>query len=302
MRLRLVVVFLLLSAAGANAQGGAMLVSTDWLHQHLHARGLTIIEIGDRGSYEQSHIRGARFVALRDLLVTRDGVPNELPHIEELERTLSEAGVPPRGRIVLYGRDVLNTARAFFTLGYLGRGEDVSILDGGWTKWATEQRPISTGPPNVSRTLFLAVPDVTVLVRLGAMRMLVDATPWTASKLVIVDARSPQQYFGMEAGADIVRPGHLPGAVNVPWQRNLTSGELPIFQSAETLRRIYRDAGVDDGASIVTYCRTGMQASVTYFVLRYLGRDVRLYDGSYAEWSAAPDTMVVGPLAAFAAR
>ena len=58
-----------------------------------------------------------------------------------------------------------------------------------------------------------------------------------------------------------------------------------------------RSAGVDENAIVITYCRTGMEASVTYFVLRYLGRDVTLYDGSFIEWSAADDTVVVSDAA-----
>ena len=74
-------------------------------------------------------------------------------------------------------------------------------------------------------------------------------------------------------------------AIDVPWHTNLTHTGVPVFKSREELQQLYRDAGVSDNAVIVTYCRTGMQASVTYFVLRYLGSDVHLYDGSYVEWS-----------------
>ena len=73
--------------------------------------------------------------------------------------------------------------------------------------------------------------------------------------------------------------------MNVPWDYNVTADSVPVFRDADTLRLLYGGCGVPLRASVIVYCRSGMQASVTYFVLRYLGTDVRLYDGSYAEWS-----------------
>ena len=88
---------------------------------------------------------------------------------------------------------------------------------------------------------------------------------------------------GADAGADIHCAGHIPGAINVAWNENMTSSAAPVFRSIDDLRAIYSE--IPDGDTIIVYCRTGMQACVDYFVLRYLGRDVHLYDGSYIEWS-----------------
>src|SRR5579884_47104 len=99
-------------AAGVNEQ---LLVSTDWLQQHRLDRGLTIVEVGDRESFLSGHIAGARFVALRDLLVARDSIPNELPDLTALQKTFAAAGISDPGRIILYSRDIIAAARAFFT-------------------------------------------------------------------------------------------------------------------------------------------------------------------------------------------
>jgi len=262
-------------AARMNEQ---LLVSTDWLQQHRLDPGLTIVEIGDRETYASGHIAGARFVALRDLLSTRDSIPNELPDPAALQANLSAAGIPDRGRIILYSRDVIAAARAFFTLDYLGCGERTSVLDGGFAKWSSEGHRIESGPPAVAAGGFVARPRPDVVVRLNALHTIVDRQLPAA----IIDAREPAQFLGVEAGADINCPGHIPSAVNVPWNMNLTSSMTPVFRSPEDLRALY---DLRDNDAPIVYCRTGMQASVTYFVLRYLGYDVRLYDGSYIEWS-----------------
>ncbi|MFQ5853769.1 MAG: sulfurtransferase, partial [Candidatus Binatia bacterium] len=102
----------------------------------------------------------------------------------------------------------------------------------------------------------------------------------------LVDARSPGEFDGKVPGREISRPGHIPGAVSVDWIRNLTV-EPRQFKSSPKLARIYRKAGATPDKEIIVYCRTGMRASHDYFVLRLLGyQKVRLYDGSYVEWSA----------------
>jgi len=181
----------------------------------------------------------------------------------------------------------VSAARVFFTLDYAGRGEDVALLDGGLNKWLSEQRPVFTGPPRrVAESDFVVRPHREIVVRLSKMRMMVGCAGGHDDDIAIVDARSPSEYIGAVPGAGIVNAGHIDYAINVPWNENLTGGETPVFRSIADLRALYRSAGINDDATIVLYCRTGTQACVNYFVLRSLGRDVHLYDGSYIEWSS----------------
>jgi len=105
----------------------------------------------------------------------------------------------------------------------------------------------------------------------------------------LVDARSPAEWSGEKAGRDIAqnRGGHLPGAINVPWGDHLADEGLPRLKDIEELRRLY--ASLDPTAPVAAYCRTGVKASHTYFVLKLLGYQPHLYDGSYIEWHANPD-------------
>ncbi len=273
-------------AAIALPANEELLVSTQWLQNHLGARRVTVVEIGDRSLYESGHIAGAKFIALSDLVVPRAWIPNELPEVPALQETLSAAGIPNRGRIILYSRDVIVASRAFFTLDYLGHGDQSSLLDGGFAKWAAESRPIESGPPPaVARANFQARPHPEAVVHLTALHVLLEQAQLRPLPLAIIDARPPAQFLGAEPGPDVVCGGHIPLAINVPWPANLTAAAIPLFRSSDELRELYRHAGLADHASVITYCRTGMQASVTYFVMRYLGREVHLYDGSYVEWS-----------------
>ena len=260
-----------------------MLVSPDWLQRRLGI--VTVLHVGDAASYNARHIPGAVLVDISSLLVQRDGTPNELPPVDTLERIFRAAGVNATGRIVVYSIDPLHAARAGFTLDYLGQGQRTSLLNGGLANWTAAGYATSTETPAPRPGSFEASPRPQNVVRLATLRELIRLRDQLGPSLVLIDARSPEQFCGEEAGPDVANAGHIPGAVNIPFSWNLdNSGAL---RSVADLRTMYLRAGVTkDGANIV-YCRTGMQASLTYFVLRYFGYDVTLYDGSFIEWSNA---------------
>ena len=267
----------------AQAVREQMLVQPDWLQRRLGT--VTLLHIGDAAGYDSSHIPGAVLVELSSLLVQRDGTPNELPPIDALERVFRAAGVGARERIVVYSSDPLLAARAWFTLDYLGQGDRVAMLDGGLTKWvaagyATSKERVQPRPGSFEAR---AVPQT--VTRLAAMRAIVRLREQLGSSLVLIDARSSAQFSGDEAGPDVQHAGHIPGAMNIPYASNLDA--TGSFKSVYDLRVIYHQAGVTRDSANIVYCRTGMQASMTYFVLRYLGYDVSLYDGSFIEWSNA---------------
>ena len=278
----LIVVLLTLPLHAQRVQE-QMLVSPDWLQRRLGI--VTVLHVGDAASYDARHIPGAVLIEISSLLVQRDGMPNELPPIDALERVFRSAGVGATGRIVVYGVDPLLAARAWFTLDSLGQGSRVSLLDGGLTKWIAAGYAVTAKATPPRPGSFEARPVPQAVTRLGAMRELVRLREQLGPRLVLVDARSPEQFCGDEAGPDVAHPGHIPGAVNIPYALNLDgTGAL---RSVADLRTLYHRAGVTRDSANVVYCRTGMQASMTYFVLRYLGYDATLYDGSFVEWSNA---------------
>jgi thiosulfate/3-mercaptopyruvate sulfurtransferase len=274
-----------LAASGAAGGRPEMLVSTEWLAGHASDQSLVVLHVArERADYDAGHIPGACFVPWNELAVTREGIANELPPVESLQRLFERCGVSDDSRIVLYGdRLVLSATRAWFTLDYLGLSGKAALLDGGLEKWRAEQRPVTKEEPAARQGRFTPHIRPDALVGIEQMRDLA----WVAANVpspdpLILDVRPPAEF----------RAGHIPGAVNFYWPQTLTSKEMPTLRPLAELQQMYQAIGVAPGRTLVTYCNSGVQASQTYFVLKLLGYDVRLYDGSFSEWSQAKDAPV----------
>ena len=284
-----------LLAAAAPAVRSDMLVTTAWLAQHLNDSNLVILQVSrDRMAYDAGHIPGARFVALSEIVVTRNGILNELPPAGTLKEVFERAGVSDNSRVILYGdSSVLPATRAYFTLDYLGHNS-TALLDGGLPKWMAESRPVTKDAPAVQEGRLTPRPRPEVVVGMNAMQDLsFAASNAPSASPVLVDARTDKEFAGTTpASSEIPRPGHIPGAVDVYWMQGQASkSDMTLLPEAQ-LRQMYESAGVSADRPVVTYCNTGMQASQSYFTLKYLGYDTRMYDGSFSEWSNAKDSAV----------
>lgn len=269
-----------------------LIATTDWLAQHLTDKNVFVLHVArERKAFDAGHIPGARFISLADLLATRDGVANELPPVEQLQKLFEATGIGNEGRIILYGENNgLAAARLFFTLDYLGHGDRAALLDGGLEKWKAEKREVQTLAATPATAKFTPRLRPGVLIKLDAMRDL----SWVAANVAdstvsIIDARPEDQYIG----AANTRAGHIPGAVNVFWMKHLTNANDLTLKPVSELQKMFAEAGLKSNQKVVTYCNTGMQASHAYFLLKYLGYDVSMYDASFSEWSKAEGTPVV---------
>lgn len=260
----------------------SLLVTTDQLARRLDDGRTVVVHVGrDRAAYDAGHVPGARFLALSSIVTERGGIPNELPPADELEAAFEGVGVGDGSRVVLYGDLAgLAAARAFFTLDYLGK-TDAALLDGGLEQWRAENRPTETAAPAERRGSLTVRLRPDILVDADYIR----ANLGNDSTLVLVDARPPAEYSGETPGDGITRPGHIPGAHNIFWRTSLVSDTDLRLRSPEVLAAAYTLADAAQRDTIVTYCRTGVQASHAYFVARYLKRRVRMYDGSMIDWS-----------------
>ena len=259
-----------------------MLVSDDWMAKHLQDPLVIVVEVGSKADYDSGHIPGARFIPREEIVTVCDGIPNELPDDDKLVETFTRSGIGDARRVVLYSRDPLLAARAWFTLDYLGHGSRVSILDGGWEQWTAAKHAVATKSFPVKAAPFTILTRPYSLIRYAEMRDLVRRRGQLSTKLVTIDARPALRYVD----------GHIPGAVSIPWTANLSSEHPPLLRDEKSLRAIYDSVAVTRDTIVVTYCRTGMEASMTYFILRYLGYDVALYDGSFVEWDDKAETVV----------
>jgi thiosulfate/3-mercaptopyruvate sulfurtransferase len=272
-----------------------MLVTTEWLAKQLNNPKVVVLHAAtDRKHYDDGHLPSARFISTREILTARGGIANELPAVADLQKVFEKLGIGDDARIIIYGDNSgLTAARVYFTLDYLGHGARAALLDGGLEKWKAEKRAVSTQAVMPTGAAFTPHVKPSVKVEVAAVRDL----SWTVANQIapavsLIDARPTKQYEGEDAGG-LARAGHIPGAASLYWMQHLASPENPVLKPVVELRKLYEAAGVKPGQTVVTYCRTGMQASHSYFTAKYLGYDVMMYDGSFSEWVGVEGTEVV---------
>ncbi len=294
------------------------LVSTTWLAEHLHDPDLRVVDVRWRSRYDNGrgisfddldgylagHLPGAVFAGMAaDLSDPDHPVPDMLAKPERFARVMSRLGIGDDTLVIAYDNMgfPLGAARLWWALSYYGH-ERVRVLDGGLRQWRAENRPLTTETPLVQPALF------TPRVRpswLASKQDVVDALD--RPDTVIVDCLPADLFAG---GGDRhlwgQRPGHIPGARNVPYLANVDPALASVsteerdrllarlgsftFAPDATLAKLYRDAGVTPDREVIAYCGRGYAASCGLLALRHLGYErIRLYDGCWAEWSADPD-------------
>lgn len=268
---------------GGHGNHDSMLVSTAWLAEHLHDPNLVILAVGDKADYDRGHIPGSIFLSYMDshLMKGPTGLSLEMPPMDQLAAFFGKAGVSNDSRIVLYqAKDWFSpTARVYLTLDAMGLAPQTSVLDGGFLLWSKEGRPISTEETHPAKPgAITPCPQNDVITDLADVKASVKH-----AGVAIVDARNDEYYTGKTQPGD-QRRGHIPGAGSLPFV-DLSAGDGRL-KSADELAALFRQAGVKPGDRVIVYCHIGQQASADYFAARTLGYDVRLFDGSWEEWSA----------------
>jgi len=277
------------------------LVSTQWLADHLDSPDIAILDASwhlptakrdAKAEFLAGRIPGAQFFDIDEISDTSSPLPHMLPAPEKFASRMRKLGIGDGKKVIAYdAAGLFSAARAWWMFRVFGH-DDVAVLDGGLPKWLAESRPLEEGPPakpqerhftaRFQSMMVRDMPDIAMAVRTGAAQ--------------IADARSPGRFRGEEPEPRPgVRAGHMPGARNVHYAALLKPDGT--MKSEADIAKVFAAAGIDPARPVITSCGSGVTAAILTLALTTLGaRDHALYDGSWSEWGAAPDTPVAtGP-------
>ena len=270
------------------------LVSTEWLESELGASDLRVIDGSfflpadgrdARAEFEAEHIPGAVFLDIEEVSDRSNPAPHMLPPEHLFASRMQSLGLRDGSRFVVYDNSPYHSgARIWWMLRSFG-AHHVALLDGGLQKWKAEGRPLESGIPQRRHGHFTPRLDRSGVADKDFVRALVGG-----DSHAIVDARGAGRFTGEEVEP---RPGLASG--HIPGSRNLPQGRLfnpdNSWKQGEALRAAFEEAGVDLSKPMVTTCGSGITAATLLFGAHLLGKeDVMLYDGSWSEWGADPET------------
>ncbi len=256
----------------------ATFVSADWVEEHIAGPtgrpGYVLVDPRSAMRYLMGHLRGAVSVPLKKLQDSQ----GRLRPPEKLAEIFGAAGLGDGVTPVLYdGQDGRNAAMHAWILEYLGR-DDTHVMDLLYDQWKGQGREVLYRPVPTEAQTF--IPRVETGIR-ATLPDIVDIAAANPGGAKLLDTRSAEEFRGEVETDD--RPGHIPGALHLAWSE-LAGQDGRLLIEPERLEQALSSVGIGPGDSVIAYCRSGLRASLPYLAMKQAGYNVRLFDGSYAEW------------------
>jgi thiosulfate/3-mercaptopyruvate sulfurtransferase len=281
-----------------RGEGIVKWISTEWLNAHLVNENLIIIDCQpDIHDYIKEHIPGARYLNERLFRCPEKGIPGKFIPGDAAQILFRRLGLKSSVATVVYTGtgpvkgwgDGLEQTMVAYTLARYGH-ENVMVLDGGIDKWKSEDRLVAQEFPGFEESTFTAKVQ-------REFYILYDEFVETKDEndVVLIDARPPDVYEGQ---GPWIKPGHIPGAINLPWKNLMDPANTRLLKPEDDIRSVLEDKGIVPDKTIICSCGTGREATNEFILLKwYLGYpSVKIYEGSFTEWSSYPDNpTVTGP-------
>jgi thiosulfate/3-mercaptopyruvate sulfurtransferase len=264
-------------------------VTTAWLAERLGDPAIRVFDASwhmpaaqrdAKAEFLQKHIPGAVFFDIDGIADHSSGLPHMLPQPAVFASAMEEMGFDDGMDAVVYDSVGLFSApRLWWMLRVFGV-ERVSVLEGGLPHWLSEGRPLEAGASSRHRGRFS--PRLERSLVAGAAEVL---RALEAKSPQVVDVRSAERFQGkVPEPRPGLRSGHMPGALNLPWDRLIQDAKM---RAPTGLLSAMRDAGVDPDRPVIASCGSGVSAAILSLALARCGHGpATVYDGSWSEWGA----------------
>ena len=275
------------------------LISTEELATTLGSTNIAVLDCSwylpaqgrdARAEFELNHIPGAGFFDIDEICNKASPLPHMLPSAELFSESVGKLGIGNDTLVVVYdGAGLFSAARVWWMFHAFGH-TNVRVLNGGFPKWVTEQRPIEKIEKKVQiqpNQSFSAKPVKDLVVSMQTVLANCESR-----QTIVLDARSAERFEGTAPEPRPELPsGHMPGALSLPFNQLLSNGSL---KPASELRDIFRALGVNGSDPVITSCGSGVTAAIITLALAEAGYGLhRLYDGAWTEWASAGHTPIV---------
>jgi thiosulfate/3-mercaptopyruvate sulfurtransferase len=277
------------------------LVSTSWLTNHLTDANLRIVDIrgkvlpatqppphyfSHRDDYKISHIPNAVFVDWTADIIEPDSPSNDIALPDRFADLMGTLGIDADTVVVVYDDAAsMFAARFWWALQYYGH-EQVYVLDGGWSKWTTENLPTNNLLPEIKEKTF--IPSINSSLGASADDIVAKLD---SGVMQLVDVRSPKEFAGEASRAKLM--GHIPNAINLP-RKTMVAEDTTLLPKDDLIAHFSNIGIALDAPDTVIYCNSGVSASYGLFAMQVAGaKNVRVYDGSWKEWGNDPSKPIV---------